>query len=74
MSGIFSRVKAEILIFLTIYSGWLLYALSAHLYYEPIHLSAETVMLRMFYMALQTYFVVLLIRFGLRGTKSEDEE
>lgn len=74
MLEIFRRIKAEILIFLTIYSGWLLYALTADIYYRPVGLDAQTLLVRMFYVSVETYFVVAVIRFTAKSLKNRDDE
>ena len=52
----------ELLVFLLVFSGWLLYALMADRWFQPIELPPEAIFFKMFYISLQTYFVVALIR------------
>lgn len=66
MFGIFRLLFKELLIFLLIFSGWLLYALLSDIWYKPIRLPAEAIFAKMFYISLQTYFVVAMIRFTHR--------
>lgn len=72
MFAIFRRLLKELLVFLLIFSAWLLYALFSDLWYAPIPLPAEAVCMKMFYISLQTYFVVALIRFTHRMLESEE--
>jgi hypothetical protein len=78
MFGIFRLLFKELLIFLLIFSGWLLYALLSDLWYKPIRLPADVVFIKMFYISLQTYFVVAMIRLTnrslKRGGQGDDEE
>lgn len=62
MFRIFRLLFKELLVFLLIFSGWLLYALLADRWFQPIELPPEAVFIKMFYISLQTYFVVALIR------------
>ena len=77
MSRIFRLLFKELLVFLLIFSGWLLYALLADIWFEPIEMPANIIFTKMFYISLQTYFVVAMVRFTHhmigRGGK-EDEE
>ncbi len=78
MSGIFRLLFKELLVFLIIFSGWLLYALLSDIWYQPITLPAETLFFKMFYISLQTYFVVALVRLSnhaiRRGGRGDDED
>ena len=77
MSGIFRLLFKEILVFLLIFSGWLLYALLADIWFEPIELTADVIFIKMAYISLQTYFVVAMIRFThrmiRRGGRGDEE-
>ena len=76
MFRVFRLLLKEILVFLLIFSGWLLYALLADIWFEPIALPAEAVFIKMAYISLQTYFVVAMIRFTHRmiGRGGQDGE
>ena len=73
----FRLLLKEVLVFLLIFSGWLLYALLADIWFQPIELPADLIFMKMAYISLQTYFVVAMIRFThrmiARGGR-EDEE
>lgn len=77
MFGIFRLLFKELLVFILIFSGWLLYALLSDRWFKPIRLPAEVVFIKMFYISLQTYFVVAMIRFThrmlQRGGQGDDE-
>jgi len=76
MYGIFKALLKEVLVFLLIFSGWLLYALLADIWFEPVELPADLIFIKMAYISLQTYFVVAMIRFThrmIRRGERDDE-
>jgi len=73
MKRLMGILVREITLFLTIFSGWLLYALISDRWYEPIEMSAEILFFRMAYISVETYFVVALIRMTHRFVRDKEE-